>query len=91
MLRQGDSVIIISDGGHLRDSIPGFLYVCVENADVTYDRAVQAGAESLEVPTDMPYSERRAMVKDTLGNLWQIAARKTNNTCRIRQIALVEK
>ena len=72
-MRIGDSVVIVSDGGGLRESIPAFLYVYVENVDATYRSALQAGAESLEVPTEMPYGDRRGMVKDAWGNLWQIA------------------
>ena len=74
-MRIGDSVIIISDGGGVRDSMPGFLYVYVEDVDAVYQRAIDAGAESLEAPTDLPYGDRRSMVKDSWGNLWQIATR----------------
>ena len=74
-MRIGDSVIIISDGGGVRDSIPGFLYVYVEDVDAVYERAMHAGAESLEAPTDLPYGDRRSTVKDSWGNLWQIATR----------------
>ncbi len=72
-MRIGDSIVIVSDGGGLREQIPAFLYVYVEDVDAVYQRAIQAGAESLEVPTKMPYGDRRAMVKDAWGNLWQIA------------------
>ena len=72
-MRIGDSHIMISDGGGLRERAPAFLYVYVENVDETYQRAVKLGAETLEVPTDQFYGDRRAMVKDQWGNLWQIA------------------
>ncbi len=75
-IRIGDSLIMISNGGGLRESTSAFLYVYVENVDETYQRAVEAGAEALEVPLDLPYGDRRAMVKDLWGNLWQIASRK---------------
>jgi PhnB protein len=75
-MRIGDSVIIVSDGGGLREPMPAFLYVYVEDTDAIYERAIHAGAESLEVPTEMPYGDRRAMVKDAWGNLWQIATHK---------------
>ena len=38
-----------------------------------YERAIAAGAVSLEDPRDTPYGDRRAMVRDPFGNLWQIA------------------
>jgi PhnB protein len=51
------------------------LVIYVENADVTWQRAVIAGALSLEAPSDTPYGDRRGMVKDRWGNVWQIATR----------------
>jgi uncharacterized glyoxalase superfamily protein PhnB len=59
--------------------VPAFLYVYVENVDETYQRAAEAGAETLELPSDFPYGDRRAMVKDHWGNLWQIASHKHGN------------
>jgi PhnB protein len=75
-IRIGDSMIMISNGGGLRDPVSAFLYVYVENVDETYQRAIEARAETLEVPSDLPYGDRRAMVRDLWGNLWQIASRK---------------
>jgi PhnB protein len=69
----GDSVIMVSDGGGVRAARPSFLYVYVENADETYRRAIEAGALTIEKPDDMPYGDRRAMVQDSWGNVWQIA------------------
>ena len=70
----GDSRIMISGEGP-RDAMPAFLYVYVENADSTYQRALAADAQSLEEPRDLPYGDRRGMVKDRWGNVWQIATR----------------
>jgi len=72
----GDSIIMISAGGGLREPASAFLYVYVENVDETYQRAVAAGAETIELPSDLPYGDRRAMVKDQRGNLWQMASHK---------------
>jgi uncharacterized glyoxalase superfamily protein PhnB len=62
-------------GTEYREAMPACLYVYVHDADATYRRAMDAGAESLGEPRDVPYGDRRAMVKDAWGNLWQIAAR----------------
>ena len=70
----GDSVIMISDSG-LRHPAPGFLYVYVNDTDVTYQRALEAGASVLEEPFDTPYGDRRCMVEDKWGNNWQVATR----------------
>ena len=48
-------LIMISDGDDLRPAMPAFLYVHVADVDQTYRRAVEAGAESLEAPSDQPY------------------------------------
>ena len=72
MITIGDSNIMISEAGE-RDPMPAFLYVYVADADATYRRAVKAGARTIEEPVDTPYGDRRAMVEDRWGNVWQIA------------------
>jgi PhnB protein len=72
VMRIGDSVIMVSSVGP-REAMPAFLYVYVDDADATYRRALDAGARSLEEPSDMPYGDRRGMVEDRWGNVWQIA------------------
>jgi PhnB protein len=73
-LKIGDSIIMVSEAG-VRQQMLSCLYVYVENADVTWQHAVTAGALSLEAPSDTPYGDRRGMVKDRWGNVWQIATR----------------
>ena len=68
-----DAIIMVSDGGGLREPSPTFLYVYVEDTDATYRRAIAAGAREIEPPTDMPYGDRRATVQDAWGNTWQVA------------------
>ena len=75
VIRIGDSVIMLSAAGP-RDVTTAFLYVYVDDVDSSYQRAVEAGANSLEEPADLPYGDRRAMVKDPWGNIWQIATHK---------------
>lgn len=72
-VRIGDSIIMVSDGGGVRDSISGFLYVYVGDADTAYRTAIAGGAVSIEEPVDTAYGDRRAMVRDPWGNTWQIA------------------
>jgi len=68
----GDSLVMISDVG-VRGPTPAFLYVYVSDTDAAYRRALAAGARSLEEPADLPYGDRRCMVEDKWGNIWQIA------------------
>jgi GrpB-like predicted nucleotidyltransferase (UPF0157 family)/uncharacterized glyoxalase superfamily protein PhnB len=69
----GDSLLMVSGAG-ARETFPAFLYVYVDEVDATFQRALDAGAESLEAVWDTPYGDRRGMVKDRWGNVWQIAA-----------------
>lgn len=72
-MRIGDSIVMVSGGAGPRKVTSSFLYLYVESADATYERALKAGAKSIEVPADMPYGDRRAMIEDAGGNVWQIA------------------
>jgi PhnB protein len=75
-MRIGDSIVMISNGGGVRQATSAFLYVYVENIDKAYNRAIAVGARSIEEPTDMPYGDRRATIQDRWGNIWQIATYK---------------
>lgn len=72
LLKIGDSIVMISSVGP-RSPTAAFLYLYVEDVETTYQQALSAGAVSLEPPRDLPYGDRRAMVKDPCGNDWQIA------------------
>ncbi len=74
-IRIGDSMVMISGEGP-RQVTSSFLYLYVEDADVAYQRAIKAGAKSIEEPADMPYGDRRGMIEDPGGNVWQIATRQ---------------
>ena len=63
-MRLGDSLIMVS-GAEQRDPMPAFLYVYVDDVDATFQRALEAGADSLEEPRNVPYGDRRGMVSDS--------------------------
>ena len=73
-VRIGDSLVMVGAAGE-REPFPAFLYVYVDDADRVYRRALDAGASNLEAPLDSPYGDRRAMVRDRFGNVFQIAHR----------------
>src|ERR1051325_2126484 len=75
----GDSMLMISEAGE-RDPMTAFLYVYVSDTDATYQRAIAAGARSLESPADTPYGDYRCMVEDAWGNTWQIATYRDMST-----------
>jgi uncharacterized glyoxalase superfamily protein PhnB len=72
----GDSLVMISPAEE-RDAFQAFLYVYVDDADATYRRALEAGALSVEEPLETPYGDRRAMVRDPFGNIFQVAHQVT--------------
>ena len=74
-IRIGDSLLMISTTA-ARETFPAFLYVYVEDVDDTYQRALAAGALSVETVWNTPYGDRRGMVKDRWGNVWQIATQR---------------
>lgn len=72
VIKIGDSMVMVSGVGP-REAMPAFLYHYVDDIDATYKRALEAGAVSLEEPAETPYGDRRGMIQDPCGNVWQIA------------------
>lgn len=56
--------------------MPMATYLYVPDVDATYRRALDAGATSMLVPTDQPYGDRNAWVRDAEGYTWYIATPK---------------
>jgi PhnB protein len=74
-IRIGDSLLMVSGAGE-RERFGAFLYVYVDDAELAFERAMAAGAEEIEPPLDTPYGDRRAMVRDPWGNVYQLAHRR---------------
>jgi PhnB protein len=64
--------LVMVSGVGPRKAMPTLLYPYVADIDATYRRALKAGAVSLEEPQDLPYGDRRGIVKDPASNVWQI-------------------
>src|ERR1700687_163981 len=77
VMKIGDSVVMVSGLGP-REGMPAFLYLYVDDSGATYRHAGRAGAQSLEEPSNTPYGDRRGMVQDRWGNVWQIATPKND-------------
>ncbi|RYE24130.1 MAG: VOC family protein [Sphingobacteriales bacterium] len=54
---------------------PAGLFICVADADATYQKALDAGATSIMPPADQDYG-RSSGVKDPHGNTWWITKAK---------------
>jgi PhnB protein len=75
----GDSIVMVGEAG-VRDAMPAFLYLYLDDVDDAYRRALERGAIVIEEPKDMFYGDRRATVRDPFGNIWQIATHKEDLT-----------
>ena len=73
-VRIGDSMIEMGEAHGDAQPMPPALYTYVENVEETYQRALKAGATSLQAPTDQGYGDRTAWVKDAWDNIWYLAA-----------------
>ena len=72
-MRIGDSVVMLGDAHGEHKPLQMMLYVYVDDVDATYQRALAAGAASVQAPADQFYGDRSGGVKDPFGNLWWIA------------------
>ena len=72
-MKIGDSIIMMGEPTGESKSMPGMIYLYLEDTDAAYKRALQAGASSLREPTDMFYGDRNAAVTDPVGNQWWMA------------------
>ena len=72
----GDAKVMLGEPHAPWTPMPSSLYLYVEDADATYQRALAAGATSLMEPIDQFWGDRHGGVKDPSGNYWWISTRK---------------
>ena len=80
-LEIGDSLIMLADefpdmdarGPRTLGGTPVSLMVYVEDADAAFDRAIQAGAKSLQPVEDKFYGDRSGRFEDPFGHRWDVA------------------
>ncbi|MDB5323011.1 MAG: Glyoxalase/bleomycin resistance protein/dioxygenase [Phycisphaerales bacterium] len=73
-LRVGDSMLMLADARPPQwPARPSGFYVYVPNVDEMYERAMAAGAGSINAPRDEFYGDRMAGVTDPSGNQWWFA------------------
>ena len=78
-VRIGDSMVVIGED----DSDPGEgkrscskIYMYVDDVDVVYTKALQAGAKSIAQPADQFWGDRSGVIEDMAGNQWWIATHR---------------
>lgn len=69
----GDGQIEIDEAFRANRQTPYHLHLYVPDTDAVYAQALKAGATVIEPPSDKPYGDRSAGVKDAWGNSWFIA------------------
>ncbi|HEX3251487.1 MAG TPA: VOC family protein [Pyrinomonadaceae bacterium] len=73
-LQVGDSVIELGEARYPTQPLPTAIYLYVDDVDAKYEQALKAGGTSMLAPTDQPYGDRNAWVKDPFDNVWYVAA-----------------
>jgi len=65
----GNGAIEVSDGSDAYPAAPTAIHLYVDDANATFDSALQAGATSIYAPTDdHPSGDRWGAAKDQFGN-----------------------
>jgi PhnB protein len=72
-VRIADSVIEMGEAHGKYEPMPAMFYLYVPNVEAAYHQALAAGATSFQEPTDQPYGDRNAGVKDNFGYKWYLA------------------
>ncbi|MEK6273647.1 MAG: VOC family protein [Actinomycetota bacterium] len=80
-LEIGESVIMLADESPEMDArgprtvggTPVSIHVYVEDADATFERAVEAGAKTLQPVEDKFYGDRSGSFEDPFGHRWHVA------------------
>ena len=72
-IRIGNATLEIDEAHGEFQPMPCYLHIYVPDTDALYAQALRAGATSVQAPTNKPYGDRAAGVKDPFGNSWFIA------------------
>jgi PhnB protein len=72
----GECSIMFADSTEKFEPRPAGMFIYVNNADETYKKALDAGATSIQQPSDQPYG-RSCGVLDAFGNTWWITSINT--------------
>lgn len=70
--RIDDSVVMLGERPDGRDPVRCSTHVYVPDVDACYAAGLDAGALSVSPPTDQPYGDRTAGLRDPDGHLWWI-------------------
>jgi PhnB protein len=73
-----DTVLMIGDASEKYPAVPMVMHVYVPHVDETFNKAIQAGCEVIEPPTEREGDpDRRATFKDFAGNMWSVGTQRS--------------
>jgi uncharacterized glyoxalase superfamily protein PhnB len=70
-----DTVIMMGDSAEGWPPVPSHVHVYVPDVDATYQRALDAGATSMQEPVQKGDLDKRGGNKDPIGTTWWIATK----------------
>jgi uncharacterized glyoxalase superfamily protein PhnB len=74
-VRLEDTVLMLADSAKGWQAVPTHVHIYVPNVDKTYQRAIEAGAMSVQEPVRKEDADKRGGVKDKGGTTWWIATK----------------
>lgn len=74
-VRIDDTVVMVADGCDGWPPVPSYVHVYVKDVNATYQRAIEAGATSVQEPVKKEDEDKRGGVKDAGGTTWWIATK----------------
>jgi uncharacterized glyoxalase superfamily protein PhnB len=74
-VRIGDSVVMVADAMPEWPPMPAHVHVYVPDVDAAYQRALAAGATSVQAPIKKDDPDKRGGVRDRGGTTWWIGTR----------------
>lgn len=74
-VRIDDTVIMLADGNDNWPPFSSYVHIYVSDVDDTYQRALAAGATSVQEPVKKDDPDKRGGIRDAGGTTWWIATR----------------
>lgn len=72
-MRIDDTVLMIADQAEGWPAMPAHVHIYVRDVDATYQKALAAGAVSIQAPAQKDEPDKRGGVQDASGTTWWIA------------------
>jgi uncharacterized glyoxalase superfamily protein PhnB len=74
-VRIDDTVVMIADAAPSWPAVASHVHVYVPDVDLTYAKALEAGAEAIQEPLQKEDEDKRGGVKDGGGTTWWISTK----------------